>query len=238
MQEPTWPLRHWYLWDSQRHSTQGCLGCWPNKEIQDKPAILSWPHPAGRQKQWQRGTALLCFHGTFREEMKFTPLWGCTPKYRTGALPKAIPWTPCNFSKNEKQQCFSSNSSRQLTGVLTWLCSSAVLLELGIQTSDNDSHNSHTLHSTQRYFFVQAWTDYQREGHTLPLLPEDKLTQGWLWLLVNPQNRRNLLFISHQWWDSLKISGIWFLNFVFQNGGPLEASQDSILYPHEGPGST
>lgn len=82
------PPSHWHLCDTQRHSTHRCLGHWPNKEIQDKPAVLSWPHPAGRQKQWQRGIALLCFMAPFRKRWNspsVTPLRGCTPWHRRGA---------------------------------------------------------------------------------------------------------------------------------------------------------
>lgn len=64
------PPSHWHLCDTQRHSTHRCLGHWPNKEIQDKPAVLSWPHPAGRQKQWQRGMpCYVSWHLSGRDEI-------------------------------------------------------------------------------------------------------------------------------------------------------------------------
>lgn len=79
--------------------------------------------------------------------------------------------------------------------------------------------------------FVQAYyfrLQQQREAHGLPLLPDDGIAQQYclLGLLVNPKIRLNLQIILHQWPGSLKISESGFLNFVFQIGGPLEASRN------------
>ena len=63
--------------------------------------------------------ALLSRHLSGRAEIpSVTPLWGRSRWYGAGALLKAILWAaPCNFSKNERQHCFPSNSAHSMTGV-------------------------------------------------------------------------------------------------------------------------
>lgn len=85
-----------------------CLGCWPNKEIQDKPVILSWPHPAARQAETMaKRNSPSVFNGTFQEEMKLpsvAPLWGGE---------QGLPWRQSNGPPATSQRVKNSTACPQ-----------------------------------------------------------------------------------------------------------------------------
>ena len=115
-QEPTPPPSPWHRMiprDIQPRDVS-CLGCWPNKEIQDKPVILSWPHPAARQAETMaKRNSPAVFNGTFQEEMKLpsvAPLWGWTTCW---GGEQGLPWRQSNGPPATPQRVKNSTASPQ-----------------------------------------------------------------------------------------------------------------------------